>query len=332
MVNLTAVYGTLQGELGRFEKAFETVLKSQDGVSRRLYEKQAKLKGKRLRPILLFLSARATGQIKPIHYNLATIIELIHNATLVHDDVLDDAVLRRHLPTFNQRWGNETAILFGDLLFSNAFRTCAEIESGEALKVLSKTAQEMCYGELTHTARKFDLSMKENEYLQIITDKTASLFSAACYLGAFFATPDKKLHLALQGYGRAFGMAYQIRDDYYDLVSNEETEGKTTGLDLTKGKITLPLIMALRRLAKRGQKRLGNLISEGVSLSNPAKAGQLLKLLDSCNALADCRKKICHYISRAKEHLKNIPGSDYQKLLVHTLENIANENNISGKG
>jgi octaprenyl-diphosphate synthase len=315
MISLNEVYQSLKPELKQFEKSFGGLFAKQNGVSRKLYLYQEKVRGKRLRPILLFLSARACGRTKPVHFDLALIVELIHNATLMHDDVLDDAKLRRHLPTINQKWGNEMAILYGDLIFSSAFKACADIQSNRVVKVIAETIGQMCHGELVHTDRRLDSSLTKNEYLEIIKQKTATLFGAACYLGAVFATGNKRHHLALKNYGLNFGMAYQILDDYLDFTATEKSAGKTVGTDLAKGKITLPLMLLMRRASENGgdkTKKIINLVAR-IKKSNGLRGDKPGFNLESVSD--DILRAVQWYSEKAVESLKGLPKSVESGLL-----------------
>ncbi|MBI4834128.1 MAG: polyprenyl synthetase family protein [Planctomycetes bacterium] len=315
MINLQTVHQSLKAELKQFENSFNCLFAKQNGVSRKLYLYQEKVRGKRLRPVLLFLSARVSGRIKPIHFDLALIVELIHNATLMHDDVLDDARLRRYLPTINQKWGNEMAILYGDLIFSNAFKTCADIQSTEVVKVIAETVGQICHGELVHTERRFDSSLTEKDYLRIIREKTATLFATSCYLGSAFASGNKKHHLALKNYGLNFGMAYQILDDYLDFTATEKSIGKTVGTDLAKGKITLPLMRLMKRFPKNGSKKMEKMI---VSLIRNSKSGGAGGYKPDCNLESvrdDILKTAQWYSVKAVESLKALPQSAESGLL-----------------
>lgn len=316
MIDLRPIYRTLKPELTGFEKSFAQLFTKHrpqdkggwDGLGRMLYLQQAKFRGKRLRPLLLFLSARAVGKVKPIHRLLAMMVELIHNATLLHDDVLDEAELRRSRPTINQQWGNEMAILFGDLVFSYVFLTCAQVKSARAIAILSQTANQMCQGEMIHTRRKYDLSMTEADYLKIINHKTASLFAAACYLGALFATKNKKHQNALKNYGRNFGLAYQIIDDYLDYSNNSGRPDKTPGTDFAKGKITLPLIRLKQSLKKSGK--------------FPLFSRNIRKLLKEHNIPDDiigCAEK---YLTKCRQSLEVLPASPARKLLATLTDSI----------
>jgi len=313
----------LKSELSRFEKSLNNLFSKQDGVGRKLYLHQEKVRGKRLRPILLFLSARASGRVKPVHFDMALIVELIHNATLAHDDVLDDSKLRRYLPTINQKWGNEMAILYGDLIFSNAFKTCARIKSNEVVTIISGTVSRMCYGELAHTERRFDFSLTEKEYLEIIEQKTATLFATACYLGAIFTSNDKRYHSALKNYGLNFGMAYQIMDDYLDCTSTENAIGKTAGTDLAKGKMTLPLILLLKSLPANERKKVKRIMS---SSSQPG----LMKYnanLGFTSVGKEVLKTARRYSEKAVNSLKVLPDSTEVRLLGTLAESIIPKNN-----
>ena len=323
MLDLNPIYQTLKPELNLVEKSLDRIFNKQDGLGRKLYLQQANFHGKRLRPALLLLSAHAVGKIAPVHLTLALVIELIHNATLVHDDVLDDARLRRCLPTVNHEWGNETAIIFGDLIFSNAFNACAAIKSNDAIRILSETANQMCYGELSHMAKRYDPSLTEKEYLKIIENKTASLFSTSCYLGALFATTNKKHHLTLKKYGLNFGLAYQIIDDYLDWMSNEESTGKTAGTDLLKGRITLPLIRLHQVLPNGKRKILREIISTAKKAS--AKNGnfsnqkkKIKNLIINYGIIDNILNTAESYLQKAQKALTYLPHS-YDRQLLETI-------------
>lgn len=327
MIDLNLVYQTLKPELNQLEKSLNRIFNKQDGLGRKLYFQQAHSRGKRLRPALLFLSAHAVGKIKSIHLKLALVIELIHNASLVHDDVLDEARLRRCIPTVNQEWGNETAILFGDLVFANAFRVCAIIKSNNAIRIISKTANQMCYGELSHMSKKYDLSLTEEEYLKIIENKTASLFSAACYLGALFATTNIKYHLVLKKYGLNLGLAYQIIDDYLDWMDTEESTGKTAGTDLLKGRITLPLIRLHQVLPNSKRKILREFISSAKEASSKndsfvAQKREIKNLMTDYKIAENILKSADSYIRKAQSALGKLPHSNRHELLDEIAQSI----------
>lgn len=202
--------------------------------------------GKRLRPALALLSAGATGKITPSHVDLAVIVELIHIATLVHDDIMDGAELRRDQPSANAKWGNAITVLLGDCLFAHALRLSTSFSNSDICRRIADAAAEVCSGEIIQTQRRFDLKLSTADYYRIIEMKTAALFSAACELGAFISEASPPVISALKTFGTKLGVAYQIYDDILDLAGSEEETGKTLGTDLRKGKFTLPVLLMLQ--------------------------------------------------------------------------------------
>lgn len=201
--------------------------------------------GKRLRPAMALLAGGATGKIISGHVDLAVIIELIHLATLVHDDIMDGAELRRDQPTANAKWGNALSVLLGDCLFAHALRLATTFSNTEVCRRIADAAAEVCSGEIIQTQRRFDLKLTIADYQKMIEMKTAALFSVACELGAFISEANPEVISSFKRFGRKFGTAYQIYDDCLDLVGNEEQAGKTLGTDFQKGKFTLPVLIAL---------------------------------------------------------------------------------------
>src|SRR5437667_958863 len=198
-------------------------------------------RGKRLRPALLLLVAHACGRITPAHRTLAAVVEMIHTATLVHDDVLDEALVRRHLPTVNAGWGNQTSILLGDFLFTHAFHLASTVDA-EACRLIGEATNRVCEGELQQCSECGNLDLSEDDYLDMIDGKTAELTACCCRLGAAYSGKEPDIVERLAGYGRRLGIAFQIADDLLDLVGEEQATGKSLGTDVDQRKLTLPLI------------------------------------------------------------------------------------------
>ncbi len=203
-------------------------------------------RGKRLRPLLALLAGGATGTINSGHIDLAVIVELIHIATLVHDDVMDEAERRRAQPTANARWGNSLSILLGDCLFAHALTLSTNFDNAEIGRAIARTAATVCSGEMIQTQRRFDLNLTLDDYLRIVEMKTGSLFSAAAELAGVISEADPNVIETFKNFGFQIGTAYQIYDDCVDLAGTESATGKTLGTDLRKGKFTLPVLIFLR--------------------------------------------------------------------------------------
>lgn len=220
-------------------------------------------RGKRLRPLVALLSGGATGEINSEHVDLAVIVELIHVATLVHDDVMDEAERRRSQPTVNARWGNSLSVLLGDCLFAHALSLSTRFEKSQIGRAIACAAREICSGEMIQTQRRFDLGLGIDDYLRIVRMKTGSLFAAAAELGALISDAQPDSVETLKEFGIRVGTAYQIYDDCLDIAGEENVTGKTLGTDLRKGKFTLPVLYFLRTTAGFERERCCSLILDG---------------------------------------------------------------------
>ena len=219
-------------------------------------------RGKRLRPLLALLAAGASGRINSDHVDLAVIVELIHIATLVHDDVMDEAVRRRAQPTANARWGNSLSVLLGDCLFAHALTLSTNFENADIGRAIARTATTVCSGEMIQTQRRFDLNLTVQDYLRIVEMKTGSLFSTAAELAAVISEAEPNVIETFKTFGVQVGTAYQIYDDCVDLAGNESVTGKTLGTDLRKGKFTLPVLIFLRSASEFERQRCCRLVLE----------------------------------------------------------------------
>jgi octaprenyl-diphosphate synthase len=217
-------------------------------------------RGKRLRPLLALLAGGATGKINSGHVDLAVIVELIHIATLVHDDVMDEAERRRAQPTANARWGNSLSVLLGDCLFAHALTLSTNFENADISRAIARTAATVCSGEMIQTQRRFDLNLTVQDYLRIVEMKTGSLFAAAAELAALISEADPNVIEIFKNFGVQVGTAYQIYDDCVDLAGNESATGKTLGTDLRKGKFTLPVLIFLRSASEFERERCCQLV------------------------------------------------------------------------
>ena len=202
--------------------------------------------GKRLRPALALLVGGATGGITPQHVDLAVIVEMIHLATLVHDDIMDGADTRRGQPTPNARWGNAITVLLGDCLFAHALDLSTNFEEADISRRIARAANAVCTGEIIQTQRRFDLNLSHADYFRIIELKTAALFGCAAELGARLSGSDPAMCESMKQFGLKLGTAYQIYDDCLDMAGDETQAGKTLGTDLQKGKLTLPVLNLLQ--------------------------------------------------------------------------------------
>jgi len=219
-------------------------------------------RGKRLRPLLALLAGGAAGKISSNHVDLAVIVELIHIATLVHDDVMDEAERRRAQPTANARWGNSLSVLLGDCLFAHALTLSTNFENADIGRMIARTATTVCSGEMIQTQRRFDLNLTVQDYLRIVEMKTGSLFSAAAELAALISEAEPNVIERFKNFGVQIGTAYQIYDDCVDLAGSESATGKTLGTDLRKGKFTLPVLIFLRSASEFEREHCCQLVLE----------------------------------------------------------------------
>jgi octaprenyl-diphosphate synthase len=267
-------------------------------------------RGKRLRPALLLLTARACGKPTPHHHTLAAAVEMIHTATLVHDDVLDEADLRRHVPTVNAGWGNKVSILLGDMLFTHAFHLTSTVD-GRACGIIGEATNRVCAGELRQVCERGNLDLREADYFAIIDGKTAALTECCGRLGALYAGASDEVAARLATFGRNLGTAFQIADDLLDLVGDESTTGKTLGTDLAQQKLTLPVIHCLNRLPRAEAEELRALIRGG----DPDVGRRVHAALERTHSLAYARRVAEDLARTAREELTCLPRSECRSIL-----------------
>jgi octaprenyl-diphosphate synthase len=308
---LQAMYAPVAAELAQVESLLQTELKSEHPYVDELVGYGCLLGGKRLRPALLLLAAKAVGgPITPEHLTLATVVEMIHTATLVHDDVLDEALMRRHLATVNARWDNEASVLLGDFLFTHAFYLASTLDSVLGCRLIGRATNIVCEGELRQKGSRGNFSLTEAEYLGIVEAKTAELTAVSCRLGALFSGAAEDVVEELDGFGRDLGIAFQIADDLLDVQGEESATGKSLGTDLAKQKPTLPIIRALQLASPNDRQELLELLT-GESCS----PSQLAHFLERYEAVTYSRDRAAAYASRAKRRLSNLPANHSREVL-----------------
>ena len=262
-VEIRRIFTLIQPHLDAVEASIGQQAEAFDPAVRGYVDYACATSGKRLRPALALLAAGATGGIEPKHQTLAMVIELIHLATLVHDDVLDGAEKRRDQPTANSRWGNTISVLLGDCLFAHALDLATNFDDAEVSRAIARAATAVCTGEILQTQRRFDLNLGLPDYYRIIEMKTAALFGAAAGQGARLNGVGPEVSEALKVYGLKIGTAYQVYDDLLDLAGDEAAAGKTLGTDLKKGKLTLPILKLLAGSENGQRERLTQTILHG---------------------------------------------------------------------
>lgn len=240
-MELKEIYKPIDKDLKKVELRLKDILASNDSFMAKISKYTLKARGKMLRPALLLLSSKIGKGKMEKAIDLAASIELIHTATLIHDDIIDNARLRRKKPSFNVKYGRDAAILFGDYLFSKSFKILSALRIPKVTEILLKATNSICRGEMQQLNSAFR-PLSESEYIKIVTRKTASLFSACCEIGGVLSGMRKKKVGALERYGQNLGVSFQIIDDYLDRNSDDKKTGKSAGLDAKGGKITLPVI------------------------------------------------------------------------------------------
>jgi octaprenyl-diphosphate synthase len=264
-------------------------------------------RGKRLRPALVLLAGHACGNVRRAHHVLGAVVEMVHTATLVHDDVLDEADTRRHLPTVNAAWGTKTSLLLGDMLFSAAFRLCSTVDA-QACEWVGDATNRVCAGELLQVSQAGNLDLREEDYFEIVAGKTGALTECCTRLGAYYAgaSPDAVERMA--DYGRDLGVAFQIADDLLDLSGDAYVAGKTLGTDLEQQKLTLPLIRALAELPGDEADRLRTVFRRGAG-------PQIADLLTSAGTIESVSAEARRIATSARRSLAILPTSPYRAAL-----------------
>ena len=268
--------------------------------------------GKRMRPLILLLCARACGGQCNHAVILAAVIEFIHTATLLHDDVVDASSLRRGQPTANDVWGNEASVLVGDFLYSRSFEMMVETNNMEVMRILAGTTNAIAEGEVMQLLNAHTPDTSEEVYLETIKRKTAKLFESAAWLGAVVSEQSDEVCQSLSAYGLHLGIAFQLIDDIMDYVADSDQIGKTIGDDLSEGKPTLPLIYAMQN----GSDAQSQVVRQAIEEGEVDKIDQIVEIVKSTGALDYTAKKADREVERAIECLQNIPDSDYKQALV----------------
>ena len=308
----------------RFEKIYSESLHSDVKLINTIIRYISRKKGKQLRPRLCLLSAKLCGEPTENTYRAAALIEMIHVATLIHDDVVDDANLRRGWPSVNRIWKNKLSILVGDFMFSKALTNMIHLKDFDALDILSSTAERLSQGEIQQIEKAIKKNMTEEIYYQMVSDKTASLFSAACKLGVMTVTEDNDKREALAKFGEKFGLVFQIKDDLLDITGNVEGLGKPAGFDLKKNILTLPLIHLFEKLDSSDSKRVKRQIRNHVKKS---ELKEIRMLIENHGGIQFAEKQIDRLSKEAQDELNIFPYSVYKDSLLAALKFNSHRNN-----
>jgi octaprenyl-diphosphate synthase len=273
--------------------------------------------GKRLRPALLLLVCGALGYQESQKYNLAAVVEFIHTATLLHDDVVDESTLRRGMPTANESFGNAASVLVGDFLYSRAFQMMVDAKSMRVMQILAEATNVIAEGEVLQLMNIHDASLDETAYLRVIRSKTAKLFEASARLAAVLAGSDAAIEEACATYGQALGTAFQVIDDALDYEGDSQQMGKNLGDDLREGKVTLPLIVAMRKAsAEQAQVIRAAIESPEGAASLSAQLPSIMRIIQATGALEATHACAKQEAQRAKQAIQALPSSIYKDALL----------------
>lgn len=310
---LFRIVAPILSDLARSEENLSKLLTSQYAYINTLVRHIERFKGKRLRPAVLHLSARAFGGEARLACEVGALVEMLHLATLCHDDILDDAETRRNVETVNAKWGNKSAVMTGDILFSRAFEVLGRLDDPRPYKILSRVSRMICEGELLQIDSRFKVDLDEDAYFDLIEKKTAVLFGAAAELGALLAGAKESESKRLYAYGRRLGIAFQIVDDCLDLVGIEQTVGKSLGSDLKNGEPTLPIIHLLANSTGARKQEL-------LTLFRPENGGptreSLRPYLERAGSVDYALQIARAEIQRARDEIDFLPASSAKTALL----------------
>ncbi|MFI5378220.1 MAG: polyprenyl synthetase family protein [Tepidisphaerales bacterium] len=308
---LEVINDIVRDEMAAVEERFNIELFSDLACVNTLVRHVARFRGKMLRPMLLLLCGKAAGTIGDAHTTLATVVEMVHMSTLVHDDVLDEAELRRKGATINHLRGNEAAVMLGDYLISHSYHLCSSLDSQHASRLIARTTNQLCEGELLQINHRHNYHLDEKTYLDIITRKTAVLIAASCALGTRYAGGSAAMVSAVENYGLCLGIAFQIQDDILDIVGEPSQVGKTLGIDIEKGKMTLPLIHFMRSAPRQHRDLLLSLLKS----ESHDKTEKIRNLILPSESIPFARHRAQEYVDEARQSLEALPDSEPRRVL-----------------
>jgi octaprenyl-diphosphate synthase len=310
-------------EMKEFENYFKSAMRSDNMLLDKITHYIIKRKGKQMRPMFVFLSSKLCGGVTSSTYNAASLIELLHTATLVHDDVVDDANTRRGFFSINALWKNKIAVLVGDFLLSRGLMMSVDNNEFELLRIVSNAVKQMSEGELLQQEKSRLLNITEDIYYQIITQKTASLIAACCKSGAAAAKTNEESIQKMHDFGLNVGLAFQIKDDLFDYGLGDDI-GKPTGIDIQEKKMTLPLIYTLQKVNSTDRKRLINTVKN--HNTNPARVKELLQVVTSNGGIEYAMKKMEFFRDKALEILSTFPENEAKRSLGELVHYTINRN------
>ncbi|PIE22861.1 MAG: polyprenyl synthetase [Planctomycetota bacterium] len=309
---LTDVTGLVRSELDEVNRIVEEALAPEAPELQALLGHVGGYRGKQLRPAMLLLVAKALDGLEETHLWAAAIVEMIHTSTLVHDDILDGALIRRKLASLNAVSGPEVSVLVGDYIYAQAFHLSVGLRDQRCSRLLSRVTRVVCQGEITQMLHRYDMQLSEEQYLRVIGEKTAILYGASSELGAIYAEASPEIVELFSGFGYELGLAFQIIDDCLDVEGDEKVVGKSLGTDFGKGKLTLPFLHLLSQLDSAERKRFLEIFEDK---KIPDRQGALLAEFDLKPGLSYAHEKADSFLRAALRRLDGLPRNDYVEAL-----------------
>ena len=297
-----------------FEKEFRNALHSEVRLINLVGKYILRHKGKHIRPVLTILASRVCGQPTLNSYRAAAMIELLHIATLIHDDVIDEAEKRRGFPSINRVWKNKIAVLMGDFILSKTLINMVGLKDFSALQLIADTAEKLASGEILQIEKSLTRSMTEDVYFDMIYQKTASLISTSCELGAITSTGEEQDRKAMVTYGTKLGMAFQVKDDLFDLLGSENKTGKDIGADVKRNMVTLPLIYTYKKLSKMETRQVKNILR--LKKKSRTNLNDLKEIVHGAGGFNYAKKKIDEFNNQALDAILPYPDSPYKQSMV----------------
>ncbi|NLT24502.1 MAG: polyprenyl synthetase family protein [Syntrophorhabdus sp.] len=304
----------IQKDLEKLESSIDELISTRVSYIKEIVTYIIKSGGKRVRPVLVMLCSKLCGYRGRKHIPYAAIIEFIHTATLLHDDVVDNAKTRRGLSTVNTVWGNEPSVLVGDFLYSRSFELMSRDGNNEILKTISKVTTALSEGEILEIVKTADVETTEKDYYEIIGNKTAVLFGAACEIGAILGQRPDNERRALRNFGYDLGIAFQLMDDVLDYTSYNDVLGKRVGTDLKEGKVTLPLIHVLRNAGEKNKARIEKIFAK--PRITQRDFDRVLAIIEKNGGIAYTLEATERHLTQAKRYLDVFPASRYKTALL----------------
>jgi octaprenyl-diphosphate synthase len=314
MTQLDKIITPIAGDLLQYEKEFKVALDSEVKLINSVSNYLIKNKGKSFRPILTLLCSRLCGQPTINTYKAAAMMELLHVATLIHDDIVDDAKTRRGKPSIKQIWKNKISVLMGDYILSKALINMVSLKDFEALDLISKTAEKLSAGEILQMEKSITRNMTKNIYYDMINQKTASLISSSCELGAITTSKSDKDRKATSEYGKNLGMAFQIKDDLFDFLGSEFQTGKESGGDVKKNMLTLPLIYSIESTSRKERNRLKAIIRKKKKSSETIM--EIKEIIEKSGGFNYANKKLDEFSSNAIDSISSYNDGEIKNSLI----------------